>query len=430
MSDGHQTREEVRRSHARLQGLLEVALAGEELAPGQVTELLEELSASLEELRVAEEELTVQGEQLAASAHAIDAERERYADLFDFAPDGYVETDEMGKVVEANQAAAELLGLPTRLLIGRLLVGFVHADARRAFRRDLSAAVEGGVAGERLFVIEPRDGRSFTAGVTIAPALSRQADTTLVRWLIRDVSERVKLEEEVELLSDEVELLTGLSDVQQLVEGTDPLAATLQGLVEVAHRSLPGCEVGVSLLGRREVEHQVGSSPRARDLDDRQRAAERGPCIEAMEQGRLIRGRPELWDVLGRAPGVEEVVAIPLVIDGGAAGALNVYAGEAPLDEHALRLLSLLAAQAAVALRNARLYTSSAGLAAGLAQALETRGVIERAKGLLMAEQGCGADAAFDLLRRASQRENTKLHDVASRIVEAAEGRGRRDDRT
>lgn len=193
--------------------------------------------------------------------------------------------------------------------------------------------------------------------------------------------------------------------------------------------SLPGCEVGISLVGRREVERQVGSGSRAQVLDERQRQAGAGPCIEALGGREVVRGRPEQWEVLGDAADLAEVVALPLVIGGESRGALNVYVLDGSLDEHSVHLLVLLAARAAVALRNARLCTSSAGLARGLSQALETRSVIERAKGLLMADQGCGADAAFDLLRRASQRENTKLHVVAARIVEAAEGRAGGPDR-
>lgn len=51
---------------------------------------------------------------------------------------------------------------------------------------------------------------------------------------------------------------------------------------------------------------------------------------------------------------------------------------------------------------------------------LETMPVIEQAKGILMAEQRCGPDEAFDLLRRASQRANVKLHVLAAQIVQQA----------
>lgn len=49
---------------------------------------------------------------------------------------------------------------------------------------------------------------------------------------------------------------------------------------------------------------------------------------------------------------------------------------------------------------------------------LETMPVVEQAKGILMAQQRCGPDEAFDLLRRASQRANVKVSDLAARIVE------------
>jgi ANTAR domain len=43
--------------------------------------------------------------------------------------------------------------------------------------------------------------------------------------------------------------------------------------------------------------------------------------------------------------------------------------------------------------------------------------VIEQAKGIIMAQQGCGPDEAFDLLRRASQRTNVKVHELAAQMV-------------
>ena len=55
----------------------------------------------------------------------------------------------------------------------------------------------------------------------------------------------------------------------------------------------------------------------------------------------------------------------------------------------------------------------------GLRRKLESLPVIERAKGMIMARENCDADEAFDVLRRASQRENVKLREIAARVVNA-----------
>jgi hypothetical protein len=56
---------------------------------------------------------------------------------------------------------------------------------------------------------------------------------------------------------------------------------------------------------------------------------------------------------------------------------------------------------------------------AGLRRAMDTRAVVEQAKGVLIARTGCSPNAAFELLVRQSQFENRKLHDVAVALVAA-----------
>lgn len=56
---------------------------------------------------------------------------------------------------------------------------------------------------------------------------------------------------------------------------------------------------------------------------------------------------------------------------------------------------------------------------------LETFPVIEQAKGVLVATQGCDPEEAFDRLRRASQRMNMPLRDLARRLVDRCQGRDR-----
>lgn len=96
-------------------------------------ESLEEFSFSLEELQVLVEELQVQKEKLANSRLELEAERQRYKELFDLVPDGYLVTTLEGVILEANQTAAQLLNVPQKYLIGKPLIVFVAAEERRKF---------------------------------------------------------------------------------------------------------------------------------------------------------------------------------------------------------------------------------------------------------------------------------------------------------
>ena len=72
-------------------------------------------------------------------------------------------------------------------------------------------------------------------------------------------------------------------------------------------------------------------------------------------------------------------------------------------------------------------YTKHSDLAAcqqeldDLREALQTRPVIDQAKGILVAERGCSPDEAFRLLAEASQRENRKVRDIARAMVDGAQ---------
>jgi AmiR/NasT family two-component response regulator len=57
-----------------------------------------------------------------------------------------------------------------------------------------------------------------------------------------------------------------------------------------------------------------------------------------------------------------------------------------------------------------------------MAEAMVSSSVIDQAIGILMAQQRCTAEAAFELLRQASQRRNRKLRDIAAEIVTKVSG--------
>ena len=97
-----------------------------------VTQGLEAFSTAMEKLQVAGEQLHAQNEQLLASAKELETAHQRYHDLFEFAPDGYVITNPEGIIREANRAAGELLAVAPLLLIDQPLVSFVATEDRKA----------------------------------------------------------------------------------------------------------------------------------------------------------------------------------------------------------------------------------------------------------------------------------------------------------
>jgi AmiR/NasT family two-component response regulator len=76
-----------------------------------------------------------------------------------------------------------------------------------------------------------------------------------------------------------------------------------------------------------------------------------------------------------------------------------------------------LAERASVVLANAITFATSEATNRHLQLALENARLIGRAQGVLMAREGCGSEKAFDILRRASQRTNRKLREIAEEIV-------------
>jgi PAS domain-containing protein len=102
-----------------------------------------DLQTSLEELQTANEELRARSDELAIVRHQLELERQRYQDLFDFAPDGYIVTDAAGTIREINCAAARMLGVDSRHLVGKPLATYVNSSDVRAFRSAVNSVQPG-----------------------------------------------------------------------------------------------------------------------------------------------------------------------------------------------------------------------------------------------------------------------------------------------
>jgi len=173
------------------------------------------------------------------------------------------------------------------------------------------------------------------------------------------------------------------------------------------------------------LETATATSDQVRELDQCQYETDAGPCVQAIHDGLrhnvVLAAEAAGWPTfVGKAiaAGFGSVLSTPLAITGRTVGALNLYSCEdrlfADVDVDAAQLF---ANRAAVVLANATAYANTEATNYHLQVALEHARIIGRAQGVIMARENCGSDAAFDTLRRASQRTNRKLREIAEDIA-------------
>src|SRR3954462_7729469 len=206
----------------------------------------------------------------------------------------------------------------------------------------------------------------------------------------------------------------------------------LQTVADLTKTVMPGNpEASVLLLVKDSPTTVVSTGPLATDLDETQYERGHGPCLHAARTGELTEiadtRTDRRWpDYLPRAAehGNLSSLSVPLAIDEDeqVTGALNIYPRRPhAFDEDSRTAATKFAPYAAVAAGNLHAYQSAQNMAANLQTALETRGVIDQAKGILMERHRLTADQAFQVLAQASMKTNRKLRVVAADLVHTGE---------
>lgn len=224
------------------------------------------------------------------------------------------------------------------------------------------------------------------------------------------------------------------------------MESLLQTVAELATSAMPGdTESSVTLLVKGRPATVASTGQLALDLDETQYACGQGPCLHAARSGELTEitdTRSETrWPRYTSRAAVQgnlSSLSVPLRIDEDedVSGALNLYAG----GTDAFDAVSRAAAQAfgpygAVAAGNMYAYQNARAMADNLQLALESRAVIDQAKGVLMERHRLTAEQAFHALAQASMSTNRKVRDIAERLVSTGEfptaslGQGRRSGR-
>jgi GAF domain-containing protein len=206
----------------------------------------------------------------------------------------------------------------------------------------------------------------------------------------------------------------------------------LQTVADLVKTVMPGhTEASVSLLVKDSPHTVVSTGELATDLDETQYDRDHGPCLHAARTGELTEigdtRTDSRWpDYMPRAAehGALSSLSVPLAMDQDeqVTGALNIYARDPhAFDEDSRTAATKFAPYAAVAAGNLHAYRSAVDRADNLQIALETRGVIDQAKGILMDRHKLTADQAFQVLAQMSMRANRKLHAVADDLVRTGE---------
>jgi GAF domain-containing protein len=228
-------------------------------------------------------------------------------------------------------------------------------------------------------------------------------------------------------------VVRALVDLTGSLVGDFDVIEVLQGLVDHCVTTLDVEAAGVLLADHEDVLRiVVSSSEEARLLELYQLQSGEGPCVDAYRSADTVsvpdlRGADDRWPRFAPAAreiGYRGVLALPMRLRKEAIGGLNLFYSDqhpALTDEHR-PLAQAMADVATVAITHGRLARRSEELTQQLQTALDSRVVIEQAKGLIAGRLEVELEHAFELLRSRARSTNRRIvelaHDITTGTVE------------
>lgn len=185
-------------SVSQLRTRAEEMIHSDSLDQQDITQLsTEEIERLIHELRVHQIELEMQNENLLQAQQQMERQKERYLDLYDFAPVGYVTLNDKGLILEANLTAIRLLGVERANLIKKFFSQFVSQESANVYYSHLKKVFAS--QSEQTCDIELRrkDGTVFHAQLASVAVHGVNRLITHCRTILSDISERKRLEDEL-----------------------------------------------------------------------------------------------------------------------------------------------------------------------------------------------------------------------------------------
>jgi PAS domain S-box-containing protein len=176
----------------------------------------------LYELQLHQAELAIQNEELRQRQIELTAARDTYAALYDFAPVGYVTLDPRGTILEANLAAATLLGVPRSMLVGIPLAHRIARDDQDAFYFHRYRVFETHTAQTCDLRLRRPDGTVVVAHLESCAIAVEAGPALQCLTALSDITARKQAEEALQTAHDALE--------ERVVERTTALAAAYEEL--------------------------------------------------------------------------------------------------------------------------------------------------------------------------------------------------------
>ncbi|MDQ0373357.1 GAF and ANTAR domain-containing protein [Cellulomonas humilata] len=230
---------------------------------------------------------------------------------------------------------------------------------------------------------------------------------------------------------DDTAQVAALVALQSLLVDAVSVEDFADGVAQAAaHHVSPATSATITLRREGRPTLMSASDPAAAACDEVEYATGHGPCLEAIDTGRLVHvadvareTRWPRWQATTLAHGFGSAAALPRPVRPGVEIALNLYAPEPRAwTESALSIADVYADQVACGLTLFLRTADQAELNADLRAALVSRAVIDQAIGVIMAENRCTSADAMSILRRASRNRKTKLRDMAATVLEGVAG--------
>lgn len=213
----------------------------------------------------------------------------------------------------------------------------------------------------------------------------------------------------------------------------------LSTLAQQSRDLFTATDAGILLTGADgRLEVLAASSERSHLIGLMQLAADEGPCVEAYRSGKIVAvhgwaaiyARWPRFATSVRELGYESVLAVPMRLRDDRLGSLNLFFDhDAPSSDEDRKAAQGLADVATISILHEQTLKEQTVARDQLQRALDSRVVIEQAKGVIATAENVDMDEAFRRLRARARDSRVRISEVARELISRSSGSGERSDR-